>query len=284
MVIHGPNTTSYDIDIGPVMLSDWYHDNYYDLVEKTMSTVPGENVFPSDNNLINGKMFFDCSTVTDGTTCTNDAGISKFNFTRGKTHLLRLINAGAEGLQRFSIDGHTMTVISNDFVDVQPYDTEVVTLGIGQRANVLVTANGTLDAYWMRSNISTICSLSNQPNAVAAIYYDGADTTKSPQSTPWDVPDPGTCLNDDLELTVPVMELAVPDPDLTLNMDLGLFVNATNHTLWTLDGVTFRGNFNSPTLLMANLNNLTFETQASVRNLGDAENVRVILSNSSPAA
>ena len=59
------------------------------------------------------------------------------------------MNTGAEGLQRFSIDGHNMTVISNDFVDVQPYVTKVVTLGIGQRSDVLVKADGDLDAYWM---------------------------------------------------------------------------------------------------------------------------------------
>jgi hypothetical protein len=35
-----------------------------------------------------------------------------------------LINAGAEGIQKFSLDGHTMTVIANDFVPVLPYQTK----------------------------------------------------------------------------------------------------------------------------------------------------------------
>ena len=61
---------------------------------------------------------------------TPNAGISKFNFTSGKTHRLRLINAGADGMQRFSIDNHTMTVIAQDFVPVRPFDTKVVTLGV----------------------------------------------------------------------------------------------------------------------------------------------------------
>lgn len=59
-----------------------------------------------------------------------NAGMSKFRFKKGKVHRLRLINAGAEGLQRFSIDGHLLTVIANDFVPVQPYTTKVVTLGV----------------------------------------------------------------------------------------------------------------------------------------------------------
>jgi FtsP/CotA-like multicopper oxidase with cupredoxin domain len=107
VIIHGPSNAQYDIDLGPVFLSDWYHEDYFSIVEK-------------DNNLINGKMNFDCSTVAAGDTtkCTNNAGLSKFKFTTGKTHRLRLINGGAEAIQRFSIDGHNMTVIANDFVPV----------------------------------------------------------------------------------------------------------------------------------------------------------------------
>lgn len=30
IVIHGPTQADYDIDIGPVMLSDWYHTTYYE--------------------------------------------------------------------------------------------------------------------------------------------------------------------------------------------------------------------------------------------------------------
>ncbi|KAM0252819.1 hypothetical protein ACHAQJ_007558 [Trichoderma viride] len=281
IVIHGPKSQSYDVDIGPVMLSDWYHEEYFKLVEKTMSTVPGGNIFPSDNNLINGKMNFDCSKVRDGTPCTNNAGIAKFRFQSGKTHLLRLINTGAAGLQRFSIDGHKMTVIANDFVDVEPYETEVVTLGIGQRSDVLVKANGKLDAYWMRSNISTSCSLANQPNALAAIYYDHADSNKAPRSTACNVPDPGTCVNDALWQTEPVMKLPVPEPDVTYDMDLHQFTNATGHTLWSLDGGAFRGNFNSPTLLLGNLGNHTFQQQWNVRSTGYAKSVRVHVVNRS---
>jgi FtsP/CotA-like multicopper oxidase with cupredoxin domain len=38
----------------------------------------------------------------------------------------------AEAMQKFSIDGHTMTVIANDFVPVEPYDVAVVTLAVGE--------------------------------------------------------------------------------------------------------------------------------------------------------
>jgi hypothetical protein len=60
----------------------------------------------------------------DDAHCISNAGLSSFHFTPGKSHRLRLINAGAEGTQKFTIDGHNMTVIANDFVPVIPYDTQ----------------------------------------------------------------------------------------------------------------------------------------------------------------
>jgi len=121
MIIHGPSNALYDIDLGPVLLTDYFHEDYFTIVEGVVGNGTQQNITPkSDNNLINGKMNFDCSTVAagDNSPCNNNAGISKFTFTTGKTHRLRLINAGAEALQRFSIDQHTMTVIANDFVPV----------------------------------------------------------------------------------------------------------------------------------------------------------------------
>lgn len=132
MIIYGPKNVPYDIDLGPVMLSDWNHQDYFSLVEKTVDLPPvggGAPVF-SDNNLINGKMDFDCAKAPAGVQCTPNAGIAKFKFTAGKTHRLRLINSGSEAIERFTIDNHTMTVIANDFVPVKPYQTNMVTLGV----------------------------------------------------------------------------------------------------------------------------------------------------------
>ena len=118
-------------------------------------------------------MNFDCSKA-NGQKCTPNAGISKFKFQTNKVHRLRLINAGAEGTQQFTIDGHNLTVIANDFVPVQPYTTNSVTLGVGQRTDVLVTGQGNPNgAYYMRSSL--VCSAANQPLAVAAIYYQNGN-------------------------------------------------------------------------------------------------------------
>lgn len=277
IVVYGPTNKAYDIDIGPVMLSDWYHRSYDDLVAQTM----GSNQPPvfSDNNLINGKMNFNCSLVAanDKTPCVNGAGISKFKLTYGKTHRLRLINSGSEGVQRFSIDGHDLTVIANDYVEVNPYTTKVVTLGIGQRADVLITANqgSANSAFWMRSNI-TSCSLANQPYAVAAVYYSSADTSKAPTSTPWNVPDPGTCANDGLSLTVPTYAMKPPAPSYSHMYNVTLFQNGSGVSLWDFDGQSARVDYNDPVLLAVKNGTTVFEDDRNVRNLYTNSSVRMI--------
>jgi FtsP/CotA-like multicopper oxidase with cupredoxin domain len=130
-------------------------------------------------------MYFNCSAKTVDASCTPNAGISKFSFKTGKTHRLRLINSGSDGMQKFSIDDHTLTVIAVDLVPVVPYNTTVVTLGVGQRTDVLVKATGKPgEAYWMRSNFSQLCAAppSLQPYALAAIYYPGANQNARPTS------------------------------------------------------------------------------------------------------
>ena len=248
---------------------------------------PGTNgIVYSDNTLINGKMNFNCSTVAAGDTtpCTNNAGVSKFKFTTGKTHRLRLINTGSVGVQRFSIDAHNMTVIAQDFVPITPYTTNVVTLGVGQRVDVLVTANAgnAKSSYWMRSN-QTSCSLANQPYAVAAVFYDQADQTVSPTSQAWNVPDPGTCANDDLSLTQPLYKIPLPTPSFNQTMDIEAFVNGSGITLWKFDGVSARIDYNSPGLLLANVGNTSFPAIWNTQNLGTNSSVRVVINNNSPA-
>ena len=83
----------------------------------------------SDNTIINGRMPFNCS-LAAGTPCDPHAGYSKFRVTAGKTYKLRLVNSGAGGIQYFSIDNHNLTIVTNDFVDIVPYETDRVTLGV----------------------------------------------------------------------------------------------------------------------------------------------------------
>ena len=204
MVIYGPKNAEYDIDLGPVLLTDYFHKPYFQIVEEVMGTDLTLVAPKSDNNLINGKMDYNCSLVTDGTPCVDNAGLAKFRFQTGKKHRLRLINASAEGIQKFSIDGHKMTIIANDFVPIVPYETEIVTLGVGQRSDVIVEASGSArEAYWMRSTISN-CSNTLQPDAQAIIYYPDAKREEKPTTTAW-VDNTAECANVSLVVLSPLI-------------------------------------------------------------------------------
>lgn len=120
IVIYGPTNKAYDTDLGPVMLSDWYRNDYMTNIRGlTRPVSEGGLINPLTNiNLINGKMRFPCEKTT--LPCTT-ADYSVFKFTSGKNHLLRLVNTSSNAVKKFAIDGHTMQVIANDFMPVVPY-------------------------------------------------------------------------------------------------------------------------------------------------------------------
>lgn len=284
MIIHGPNHVSYDEDLGPVLLSDYYHGAYFDILKDVMGTDLNKSAPFSNNNLINGKGTYNCSLITDGTPCTPNAGYAKFQFVQGKSYRLRLINAGAEAIQKFSIDNHKLTVIAYDFVPIVPYTTEIVTLGVGQRADVIVEATGAAsDVVWMRSVI-TKCSLTYQPDGYAMIYYQDADMNSQPQTSAW--PDnTDICLNDDLRQTVPYFSITPPaTPATEVSIDLNFGVNATGHLVWTMNNSTFRTDYNNPVLPRAQAGDPSFEYPAewNVYDFGNASSIRIIVNNLSP--
>lgn len=58
MIIYGPTNAHYDIDVGPVAVSDWYHKEYFNIVQtEVMADGPPP---ASDNNLVNGKGDLNC--------------------------------------------------------------------------------------------------------------------------------------------------------------------------------------------------------------------------------
>lgn len=167
------------------MLGDYYHSDYYDVVKAAVSNTSDFNVYVpwSDNNLINGKKNYNCSMAASNATCVSYAGLPHFRFQAGKTHRLRLMNMGAAALVHFSIDGHKMQVIANDFVPVVPYEADYITLGVAQRTDILVTADANpKETYWIRSTISKNCSVTHTTQAFAVLSYEGNDNIQLPKS------------------------------------------------------------------------------------------------------
>ncbi|TVY80676.1 oxidoreductase ptaK [Lachnellula suecica] len=292
MVIYGPDNSTYDTDMGPVLLTDHYHTEYYDIIANVMSTNITKALAFSDNNLIQGRNNFDCSTVPANQPCASNAGLTAFKFTAGKTHRLRLINAGAEAIQKFSIDGHTMSIIANDFVPIVPYTTQgkVVTLGVGQRTDVIVTGiAGATGSYLMRSTVAA-CSLANGGKSTAIVYYGTTAPSIPPTTTAWPKfldSVQNQCANDDLSLTRPLYSITPdPKPPTTQNLDIEFGQNATGFWVWTMNKVSFRTNYNAPILLLSNAGNNSYpqSPQWNVYNFGSNSSIRFVITNPGVAA
>lgn len=231
MIIYGPKNADYDVDLGPVMVSDWYHAYYETVIDAMFQPLPAVNIPASDNNLINGKNSFDCSSTS--LPCTPNAPLASFNFTSGKTHRLRFINPSAAAVEKISLDGHTFTVIANDFVPIEPYETDHLTLAVGQRTDVIVKATGnSTDSVWLRAYKPSACWPSNGGDEVkAAIFYEDADRSQDPTSSPGPNAYNTYCGNDPLSQTVPYYPITAGEPAVTEIMPLEFKSNGTN-MLW----------------------------------------------------
>ncbi|KAJ9660325.1 hypothetical protein H2198_002633 [Neophaeococcomyces mojaviensis] len=283
ILVHGPTDNGpYDIDLGPILLSDYYYQDYYSTVKDVMGTDLTKVSPFSDNNLINGKGITSCAQVNSA--CTSNAGLARFQFQQGKTHRLRLINAGVEAIQKFSIDNHVLTVMAVDFSPVVPYQTNIVTLGVGQRVDVLVQASGnSADSVFMRSTIP-LCSKAKQSNGLALVYYENADQSISPNSTAFpDSTDP--CSEDTLSKAVPYYSITPPSqPDVTFQMDITVGTNATGNVLWSVNNSTFRADYNNPILplLKSGRSPSSLPAEWNVVDFGSAKSVRLVINNLSP--
>lgn len=135
----------------------------------------------------------------------------------------------------------------------------------------------------MRSTV-TQCSLSHQPNGLAAIYYDNTDTTSEPASTAWPAR-VNPCANDDLSLTEPYYAMTPSTvPDQTITIDVNTTINATGNLVWTMNESSFRVNFSDPVMYRAHANdpNFTYPEQWNVYPITTSGAVRIIVNNYSP--
>ena len=287
MVIYGPKTDEYDIDLGPIILEDFFHTSYFEQNEEVFVKPPAGPIFATvDNNLINGKgLTLECGSGSEyGGECNTYGALAKFNFTTGKTHRLRLINAGSGGTQYFRIDNHNITVIANDFVPVKPYAVDYVTLAIGQRADILVTATGKDgDAVWMRSDVDPTCSTYNTTNqaALAPIYYPKANRTSVPQTKDSGYAI-GDCGNDALAMTVPKYPQPVLAPSTTSVLEITAGLNQTGNLVFMVNGSQFEVNYNTPILNAESQGERTFPVTRNVFNFGSNDTVRLIVKNAFP--
>jgi FtsP/CotA-like multicopper oxidase with cupredoxin domain len=118
IIINGPHTANYDIDLGALPITDWFHSSTF-LVNAAALHATGPPT--ADNILINGTM-------------TSSAGgkYAETILTPGKSHLLRLINTGINNYLHVGLDGHPFLVVSADFTPIEPFWTESLVIAVGK--------------------------------------------------------------------------------------------------------------------------------------------------------
>ena len=176
LIINGPATSNYDIDLGTYMVSDWYTRTAFQVAKEADRNLDNAKAPPpADNILVNG-------------TNTNNLGGGKHGIVslkKGKKYLLRLINPSVDNQIRVQLDGHKFTVVTADLVPIKPITTDWLLLGIGQRYNVIIEANQEKNTtWWFRAVNEAACRTANSNvNGTSAIFrYEDAPAV-NPTST-----------------------------------------------------------------------------------------------------
>ncbi|KAI8297329.1 hypothetical protein K4K59_003506 [Colletotrichum sp. SAR11_240] len=132
ITIYGPSSANYDEGRDPILVTDWNHRSAFQDWQRELTALPD---IPKMNSvLINGVGNFAGSFPKE-----------RFNMTveKNRKYMLRVINTSVDTTWIFSIDNHNFTVMTTDFVPIEPYNATHIVIGIGQRYHVVLHAKPT---------------------------------------------------------------------------------------------------------------------------------------------
>ncbi|ORY16389.1 multicopper oxidase-domain-containing protein [Clohesyomyces aquaticus] len=255
IVIKGPSTANYDIDLGILPFTDWFHVPSF-TVNAAAQHAKGPPI--ADNILINGSM-----------TSAFGGKYSVTNLTPGKKHLVRFVNSGVNNYIHVSLDGHPFTVIAADFIPIVPYTTTSLVIAVGQRYEVIIDANQPVGNYWLQ--VGTGGGTCDGPNANAnntkAIFHYAGANSANPNSTGITLPQ--GCLDE--TNIVPYVKTTVPQ-QLPKNLELTFSATAASGNLvqWLVNSSAMQIDFAKPTLQYLLDGNDTFHVAENVYPVGEA--------------
>ncbi|KAI5778134.1 Cupredoxin [Geopyxis carbonaria] len=233
IVVRGPSSSDWDEDLGPLVISDWYHVPLFTQYAQAKRSGPST----ADNALINGTNVFGAG----GKRCETP-------LQKGKRYLLRLVNAATDNHFKVSLDHHKFTVVAADFVPIVPVEVDWLDMAIGQRYDVVITASDPEDAaaYWFRAVAQEDCSFQRNIADVRGIFHY-ASSSAVPTTTAH--PDPGDrCLDTPSSLLVPVVSRSPPRPaDLVPKpLAVALTRSSTNLISWTVNTTPLHVSWSEP--------------------------------------
>ncbi|KAF4540341.1 Multicopper oxidase [Lasiodiplodia theobromae] len=249
IVINGPASSNYDVDLGHLFLQDWYHQTADELVSQAATGGPPTAI----NGLING------------TNTYNDTLGSRFEtvLEAGKRYRIRLVNAAADNHFRFMIDNHTMEVIANDFVPIVPYNTTDLSIGMGQRYDIIVAAKDIESGdFWLRAIPQSSCSESDATDNVKGIIRYDSSSTSDPTTSAYSYTD--SCSDESPSNLVPYIAIDATDSFVDGDsQEVGVQVT-DNALLWTTNKTSMRTAWEYPTLMQVADGNTTWTRKQQV--------------------
>jgi hypothetical protein len=234
IVINGPATANYDVDLGNLFIQDWSHQTVDELFDQAQLN----GVVQLDTGLINGTNVY-------GSGSNQTGSYFSTTFEPGQSYLLRLVNVAIDTHFKFMIDNHTMTVIASDLVPIQPYTTEVLNIAMAQRYDVIVTANQASVAsdFWMRAYPQVACSSNGNVDGIQGIIHYG-DSTGTPNTTNYQYTD--ECVDEPYANLVPFVSKDVGSEFYDEEETLTIGKNSENYFLWFLNGTSLLIEWNDP--------------------------------------
>jgi FtsP/CotA-like multicopper oxidase with cupredoxin domain len=250
MYIHGPKSADFDVDAGHLIINDWSHipvdDMYNDAQVAGVRTM--------DTGLING---MNINPVAKDGAPAGQRYTVPTEFVPGKKYLFQLLNSAIQSTYKFYIDGHKFTVIAADFVPIEPYETTVLSINIGQRYEIIVEADQEVGDYFLRFDNQNACATTTNSDDIRGIIHYAGSSGGTPTSTAHTYPRKdngvggilGTCEDEPLASLVPILKKTVSSPHQTVQHDVAVSnSNGINLYRWYLDGTTFQSNWGDATL------------------------------------
>ncbi|KAK1546663.1 hypothetical protein CPAR01_00630 [Colletotrichum paranaense] len=140
-----------------------------------------------DSMLMNGNGRYYCCPVGAGcnsdSKCVGGSNITTFNFKRGSSYKMSLVNTGTSTHTTFWIDHHNFTVVGTDFVPIKPYTASIINIAIGQRYDIIINANASKNTrtdFWIHARD---CQIGGARSNLGIIRYDPTSTR-----LPWTPP------------------------------------------------------------------------------------------------
>ncbi|KAF9558364.1 laccase 1 [Agrocybe pediades] len=224
---HDPHKSRYDIDDEStvITLADWYH--------VPAPTAEKAVVPPFNSTLINGLGRYFGGPASP---------LSVINVLPDKRYRFRLVSISCDPNFVFSIDGHNMTIIEVDGVNVQPLVVDSIQIFVGQRYSFVLqtlSAKQRPSNYWVRALPNAAPFGSNLTNAFAGglnsaiLRYAGAPKVDPTTTQSLSNPLIETNLHPLVPTKVPGVH-KVGGADVNLNLDIQF-----TGTAFTVNNATF---------------------------------------------